>query len=505
MLRHRGEAEKVTWSPVGIDIRVGRETSFSLSDVEESSFPRCPARVGTDARQGYTAVRPSRQPFAETLISRIKGIVEAIQQGRKCDNDSGLDRASRTYQACHPTIRSFLDTASINYLEFLEARETLVGPLTYIDYSFNRNVAVEVSMKLWAPVYETTAGSREVHRLRYGHAKLESSTWADGAAWIVGDGGAPVSVVECGLGDASEALVLDSALETEIGERHRVHTLPILRETYKANVPIPGPDCVRCRLVQVCPKIVPILIDAAFADSTPWARGLSQSDLTLYRTCPSKYFMKSQNLPADREFSEQASRGIRIHAKIAARHRDGLSCDPLANSDDPEDEPFLSAHASVCDRTGPKSLAIERTLVGWDATLGDVIFMKPDEIRLQDDGTLILRDIKTTDNPLVLEAEFAWEQYADATTWWIALLKGGLMRFFGATRAEIHLEVLTPLGGTVHRIDLDDPTTDFRLEGWKLDTISLWLSDRDHFPSPHVQKCSQCEFLRWCREGQSHI
>lgn len=162
---------------------------------------------------------------------------------------------------------------------------------------------------------------------------------------------------------------------------------------------------------------------------------------------------------------------------------------------------YLVAHTSQCDRSACSTVCSEETLVGWDAAIGDVIFMKPDEILKRNDGALILREIKTTSNPGALDPTFAWDQFADVANWWAAALRGGLIQHFGAASAVLELEILTPDGVAVHRRWLADPGVDFQIEGWLLDAPTLWLADRAFPPCPGTQ-CAQCEVIRWCRDGQ---
>lgn len=62
----------MAWSPAGIPANVGTRAAFSLSDVEASDFPRCPANVGIKARGGWLEHSPSQEPFDDLLIARIK-------------------------------------------------------------------------------------------------------------------------------------------------------------------------------------------------------------------------------------------------------------------------------------------------------------------------------------------------------------------------------------------------------------------------------------------------
>ncbi len=493
----------MVWVPRGVPVVLEPQAAFALSDIEESMFARCPARVGISARKGSASPQPPSQPFGETMFALIRDLVEAIVVGRRRDADGGLARAARGYRGQHSAIRSFLDCAGVNYLEFLEDREAQVGPLTYLGYSNARPVGSEVSLKLWAPLFKDAAGNREVHRLRYRSAKKELTTWARGAAWVAAEGGASqVSVLEVGLADGGQAVICDSLDNSEIDREHRQITLPRLREVYLADDPQPGSDCTRCAAVAVCPAIVPMAMFGAAADNTPWVRGLSESSLARHRACPHRELARSQHLPRSGSLPEPAARGLRVHSWIHDAHESGRSCRDYFSSVDllDEDRPYLDAHAANCARSDLEVLSAEETLVGWDSAIGDVVYMKPDEV-LRRDGAVILREIKTTSNSAALDPAVAWDQYAQVLLWWASALRGGLLAHFGASRGTVELEVLTPDGGAVHSWEMADPEVGFQIDGWRLDSPALWLADRT-FPANPGAQCAECDVLRWCREGQ---
>ena len=496
----------MSWSPDGVPISYKPHAVFALSDVEESDYPRCPIRVGMDARKGWAQHQPPRQPFDKTLIAAVRNLVEALARGRQLnDLDGGLGRAAETYQDLHPAIRKFLDVASLNYLEFIDTREQAVGPLKYVTFSSNRKINDEMSLKLWAPVYETRAKTREVHRLRYGTARSVPTTWSRGAAWIVSQGCSQVSVFECGLGDGSDFPLLNFTPTHVIAEIHDRETLPQLRKTCAANKPFPGPDCLRCSAIAVCPVPISMNVLPGMRDETPWVRGLSEATLIRYGVCPAKEFLKAQHLPADRNLTESAERGLRVHKWIAEAHASSSSCADallIAGTGVPEDAPYLEAHVSVCKRAGLRSLASEQTLVGWDAGIGDVIFMKPDEVLMREDDTLVLREIKTTTKESALDVNIAWQQFSNTVTWWLAVLKGGLLQHFGAARGQVELEVLTPAGGAVHTISTESRDAGLKIAGWALDVPIMWLTDNVFCPNPGPH-CSQCDVIRWCTAEQA--
>lgn len=494
----------MTWHPAGLDVFLGSVPRFAASDVEEGQFPQCPDRVGISARFGKSDTAPETEPFGQGMIARLRDIVEALARGRDSDADGGLKRAAETYRDQHAGVRAFLDMAALNYLEFLEAREVEVGRLTYVGHSCWRPVeSGVVELKLWAPVYRSASGSREVHRLRYGSAKSEVTNWALVAAWIVSEGRFDVSVVEVGLLDGTESVLLSDASPTEIEEAHQEVTLPRLRRMYGETGRVPSANnCARCLAVTQCGDVIPLDLFAGQKDATPWLRVASQSVLDRHARCPAHGYLRSRYLPREAQWFGAADRGIRIHEWIAQAHDSDESCRERLESQVPpgDDLPYLRAHVEQCDRSGRATLAVERAIVGWDAGTGNVIDMRPDEVCRLDDGTLVLRELKTTENAALLDRDAAFDHYASFAQWWLAVLSGGLVGHFGATGGVLELEVLTPDGGAVHRFNLADSTTQFWMEGWAVDTPALWLGDRAFEPLPGPQ-CEFCDMGRWCPEG----
>jgi hypothetical protein len=493
----------MAWQPQGISAQLLDNAAFSLSDLEDTDYPPCPARVGIKARKGWVRGSPDQEPFGNLLTALIKEVVVALAQGRSSDPDGGLARAARTYRACQPLVREFLDIAALNYLEFLEAREAKVGRLTYLDYFHRRDIAPSVSLKLWSPVYETERGTKEIHRLRYGSARSDSHTWATGAAWIAGRGAA-VTVIEFGLTSGSACVLHDASAPDVIQSLLNASVVPTLRTLFSETHHVPGSHCVSCDAVSVCPALIPLDLLGGQPDATPWVRSLSESDLARYRVCPAKSLAKSLHLPSEQDFTEAIARGARVHGWIADRHASGTPCADyllIEGTGFEEDDPYITAHAALCDRHDSQIISSEVTLVGWDAGLADVVFMKPDEILVRN-GSLFLREIKTTTNAGALDAAAAWQQYADVSTWWLTVLGGGLATYFGFERAVVELEVLTPAGGAIHQLSSDEEEAMFRVAGWRLDTPALWTSDRAFIATPGPQ-CSSCEVVRWCRVGQA--
>jgi len=493
----------MSWLPNDLTLSYpGGRPYYSASKVETSDWPSCPVKVGIDARRARVNGEAPEAPFDSLLVASIKTAIDALITGRRVDADTALARAQATYAARHPGIRAFLDTAMENYLDFIESREAVVGPLTYRDFSHRRIVTSDFDVKMWAPVFTDLNGRAEVHRLRYGKARGDATEWATAVAWIASNG-MPATVFEVGLTAGLERVLLDSVAPEEVHRRFESEVLPRLREAHAATNPVAGSDCAECKAAPACGALIHVDAFRGLRDSVASVRALSASDLNRYRSCPASWYLRSMRLPSDAATGEALERGARVHEWIAERHVADEACTgALASAEGIEagDMPMLRAHAEGCDRPEGRSIAVEETLVAWDDGAHLVLYLKPDELFVRGD-TLVLREIKTTEKVILLDSETAArDEYSDVLAWWLAVVRGGLAQHFGASRGEVELEVLTPAGGVRYAFAADDPSTDYLVEGWLLDVPDAWMNDNSWLPNPGP-RCADCTVARWCEFG----
>lgn len=493
----------MSWVPSGLTLNYpGARPYYSASNVETSDWSSCPVKVGIGARRARVDGEAAGAPFDSLLVANIKAAIDGLLAGRTVDAETGLARARATYATRHPGVRAFLDAAMENYLDFLDSREAVTGPLTYCDFSHRRTVTSDFEVKMWAPVFTDPQGNPEVHRLRYGEARRDVTEWAVAVAWIVGKE-KPATVIEVGLTAGSEQVLLDSAEPGEIHKRFEVEVLPRLREAHSATDPVPGSDCSDCKAAPACEALIPVDAFRGLRDSVASVRALSASDLRVYRSCPAAWYLHSIRLPKTPLTGEALERGRRVHEWIAQQHSSGRSCPGVladASAVEPGDLPLLRAHADFCDRSGWSPVSVEETLVAWDDRAQLVLYLKPDELYLRGD-TLVLREIKTTDKVVLHQSQTAArDEYADVLAWWLAILSGGLAEYFGATRAEVELEVLTPAGGARYTFPTDDTSSDYVVNGWLLDAPDAWMNDTSWLPNPGP-RCASCDVARWCEYG----
>lgn len=496
----------MTWEPNGVVLRSeGERPAYSVSAVEETSYARCPLRVGLQARRAQPDSPVATEPFEESLTARFKDIVVAIAQTRRQGPESALRVAGLTFRN-FPRLDIYLQKAAENYLEFLEAREERVGPLTYVDYSLRAVVTVDFDTKLWAPVFTRADGTIEIHRLRQGSAKASHDPWAVAAAWIATrrDPRPPaVSVIEVGLVDGTECVVVNEQPPEALHQAFGSEPLHSLRRAHQDLAPISCGDCSSCAAVACCNAPIAVDMLQGEVDVNPWLRSLSASDLRLHSQCPRRWFLKSRHLPRESEMSPEMQRGILVHERIADVHAAGAACDAnlLDDVSDPIAQAMLAGHVTTCT-TDLDPVTIEQTLTLWDSNANLVMYMKPDEV-LRDGEALVIRERKTTTKGhLVNDRTAARDEFHTVIAWSLAALGGGLASHFGATRSRVELEVLTPEGSAVHQFEVGSAESNAQVAAWIDGDVAPWLLDTD-WPTKASPACESCDFRRWCPEGST--
>lgn len=502
-VEHGRSGAGVVWSPPGLTLSAGGRPAYAMSAMGSAVQPGCPVKVGLRARGTRVAGATADGSFAEGVEAHLRKIVEALAARRGRGHDAALSAARLTYQ--HNEVLSlFLAEAAEHYLDFLDGHEGTVGPLTYTGYLTSAVVTKDFDAKVWAPVYRRQDGSAEVHRLRRARAKGELDGWATGAAWVVSrDLGVAVSVVEVGLEDGMDHALIDMATSEDLMTPFGAMVLPVLRSLHDDDVPVPGRDCGDCAAVARCPAVIPVDMFEGQRDSNPWVRSLSVSDLKLHARCPRQWRLRDLRLPAQPSSNESLERGRLVHEAIAASHTIGGDCDPTEGDAglDEQGVRMLGAHTDLCDRDGLETVALEQTLVLFDARARIVLYMKPDEV-CRRGATLVIRETKTTAKThLVEDRTAARDEYHDVLGWALAALNGGLLEFYGAERGRVELEVLTGSGGATHVFASDGVEADLLVGAWLEGAPAQWLMDTT-WPTRPGPACASCAYRAWCPDVQ---
>lgn len=494
----------MTWDPDGVILRwAGEKPAYSIGAVEGGDFPRCPLRAGLQARRAQADLQVETEPFGDLLTARFKDMVIAIANTHRHGPERALRSARLTYRN-FSRLELYLDKAAENYLEFLEAREAQVGLLTYVDYSLRAVVTKDFDTKVWAPVFTRDGGAVEIHRLRFGSAQEDHEDWAVAAAWVATrrePRPTCVSVIEVGLLDGTEFVVLDEESPESLHDRFAAQPLESLKDIHQNVAPVACADCASCSAVAVCTAPIAVDMLQGEKDSNPWVRSLSAADLRVHTQCPRRWFLRSRKLPRDTELSPEMQRGILVHERIASFHLQGNQCHAslLDGVSDPVAQAMLAGHVSTCS-TDRDVVTIEETLTLWDSSANLVMYMKPDEL-LRERNSLVVRERKTTAKThLVHDRAAARDEFHDVIAWSLAALDGGLAGHFGAGRGVVELEVLTAEGSAVHEFEVGTEESDALVAAWIDGPLAQWLLDTE-WPTKASPSCATCELRRWCPEG----
>lgn len=493
------------WSPPGVALTDdGGRPSYAVSALGSGPRRPCPVKVGLRARRARVEGAPEESSFDAGVDAHLKKVVEALAARRGRGTDAALEAARLTHHR-NEVLSPFLADAAEHYLDFLEGHEEAVGTLTYTSYLTSTTVTEEFDSKVWAPVYRRDDGSAEVHRLRRGRATGVCDAWATAAGWVVSRAlGVPVSVVEVGLEDGVEAVLVDLATAEDLRAPFASTVLPTLRGLHIDDNPVAGRDCGDCAAAAHCPAVIAVDMFEGQRDGNPWVRSLSVSDLKVHARCPRQWRLRDLRLPAQPFSNDGLERGLLVHEAIAAAHRAGGGCAVGDGADDGLDEQgrgMLNAHATLCDRTDRLTVALEQTLVMWDTGAQVVLYMKPDEVCRQG-STLVVREVKTTGKPqLVSDRTAARDEYHDVLGWALAAMRGGLLDHYGAERGTIELEVLTATAGAIHVFDTDSVEADLLVGAWIDGSPAQWLMDTS-WPTRPGPACATCAYRAWCPDGR---
>lgn len=498
----------------------------TASDAEESSHS---CGVYLKWKVHPNALPTSRKAQAHSPKSGLFVVADAIarvhkRQGDGAALDEAIQEAKEAFPTLHPGIAAYASNALEQYFEFHESREAKIGKLrfmknwTTVRYSDNQTAQLAV----WGPMYESESGIREVRRLRYGTARSSESAWSAVAARVAAD--APghyavgnVNVVEVGLLDGSEQIIVDGDSPLQAKERFDRHGKAASNNAVTGTDLTPGANCPRCKVLTTCTGL--IRLDNAIQQPVDRrrARSVSANDLARYEECPARWYMESENLPTAPEHSEASLRGQAVHAWLRAAHGRMSRCTSV-DLPPPEAEhlglaegvvpregyrlayPFLREHIEVCPvpRDASSVISLERTVHGYDSACDIVVTARPN-MMLRDENKLIVYEVKSTQRPLPADADEARARYLDVA-FDLVMLRAGLMAHHSADTGQVNLEVLTPSGARVFEYRTDDATLMVMADGRIRNLARAWLGDEDWrtAPSPH---CKWCPVRRWCTDG----
>ncbi|MFH9960343.1 PD-(D/E)XK nuclease family protein [Streptomyces mirabilis] len=510
---------------------VGRRhiLKISATDVQE--------RATTCGMGGALKVRPDvvspewrrrRDDSHPFLGGVIREIACALHSDPRVETWEGTQAAIHEKLATvplHPATRRYVEHAITNYLE---AHEVLSAETPGLEFRcFDPKVFPEPNGTLtaWAPLYESPDGIREIRKIRLGSIRerpINPDRWTVVAAHVAGlfppqKAISRIRVVEIGLSDASCQVLFEATPEV-VRSTFTSNALPHLLKIVDADTTYPGTFCKDCKIAGCCGALD--RWDGFLGQATPGAatRSVSARDVEVYETCPTQWFLThSQFLPRKSISGAASHRGRLVHEWIASAHSRNKKCSieetgefhnpntftgAMSEEEYAEIEPFLAQHVQTCPvNPGSQIISIEAPLYGYDAPADVVIASTPDLVFVDANGSLVIRETKTTSRDIPEDSAEAFDQFF-ASAWLLNLFASGYRGPYQSTSARLELEVISASGSKVFTWDLNDAgvlrmakkEVRQRAKAWHRDTT--WEAN----PGKH---CAWCPVKRWCPEADS--
>ncbi|MFF4961249.1 PD-(D/E)XK nuclease family protein [Streptomyces sp. NPDC001222] len=376
-------------------------------------------------------------------------------------------------------------------------------------------------LNVWAPVYDSDSGVREVRKLRFGTARQAPENpdrWTVTAAHVAGlvrprGDVTRIRVIELGLSDGSvEVLFNDSPAVAKALYDSQV--VPALNKIVESKSVTPGSNCGKCKMAGCCDtleKLDGFLGQVRRGHAT---RSVSARDLEIYETCPSQWYLINSNLPGDSDPGPSSERGRNVHDWLAKAHMDNRGCDAsdldfideyfpqhLSEEEYLEAREYVTQHALSCPLgDGARVIGSEIGIYGYDARADVVIVSKPDLLYVDADDTFVIRETKTTTRSIPQDERAAFDQFF-AVPWLINLMASGYRGPYRSEKARLELEVLASAESRVYAWDLNDSglrgmakaEVRLRAKRWHRDTT--WSST----PGEH---CRWCPVRQWCGDAR---
>ncbi|WP_346168189.1 PD-(D/E)XK nuclease family protein [Streptomyces javensis] len=463
------------------------------------------------------------QPF---VLGIIREIAIKLHGDPRTETWEELDTALQielSQYNLHPGILSYARPAIENYLDCHEAVEAEIGRLRLRTYDPTVIAGASTNrLTVWAPIYDSHSGVREVRRLRFGKARQpgeEPDQWTVVAAYVaslvrpIGDL-ERIRVIEFGLEDGSAEVLFD-ATPQEAASNYNSLTLPKLHKIVDARNATPGYSCKECKIAGCCGSLQ--RLDGFLGQPTPGpaTRSVSARDIEVYEVCAAKWLLEMSSLPTQKNSGPSSQRGINIHRWLAMAHMRSTRCTPesvdsleeslgapLTNDEHSEARDYLLGHTKTCPLgDGVQIIASEYPVYGYDAQADVIIASKPDMAYIDSDGTFVIRETKTTTREIPESEKDAFDKYL-AVPWLLNLFASGYRGPHQSDKARLELEVLSPEGSRVFSWDADNARllrmakaeVRLRARAWHKDTT--WSAT----PGAH---CSWCTVKKWCPDARS--
>lgn len=436
----------------------------------------------------------------------------------------GWIRGAVETRGVHRLLQKFIAEAVENGLDAHYDMEESVGELNLIavDPSYGSGSR---TLKVWAPLYETTNGVREIRRYRLGPARQDHTPpdthWSTTAGFIAAKFCSSITptrvrVVEIGLLDGSTYVCMDvppqAAVDAYVADT-RTHAASIIDAAHV----VPCRSCSECKIAGICTDLIPMPSVIGQPSRGVSTRSVSASELSEYDQCPGRWLLNRHlHLPKEKAVTHDQDRGLSVHRWLARAHARGVQCtsaDILQSSGgrglaegvlSAEQfavvEPFLVQHLAACPFGQPEYslVAAEETVYGFDSDADVVTILKPDLVYRQG-NRLIVRETKTSLEIKIQSSDEAYDKYLQVP-FSLQALRKGLLERYGAEVGVVELELLSPVDHHVWRWDTTHSQLAAVAAGDVRRAAEDWHSDLTWETRPGAQ-CEWCPVRQWCPDS----
>lgn len=523
----------MTWEPQ-IDLVVDSD-DIRVSASDAASTCECGRYLALKVRRDVRSPvwQPRRPPWGEGvpfMLGIVKDIVIAAhavpdKTGTYEDLTEWLHETIERMNV-HRLLRVYVAQAVENILDVHDAIESEIGSLRLIKFwpEIGSNDRI---LNVWAPLYETEAGLREVRRIRirsaHGPADDEDEN-EDDQAWAIAAARVAlryrnrdrhvrrVRVVEIGAADGTHSVPFEGTPE-QIEAAYDKRVKPRIMSLIAADHVVPCRDCGKCKVAGVCDGLIPVAGMLGQTERGLMTRSVSPSSLDQYRRCPGQWLLMELHVPREAGVGEAQLRGQRVHQWLKRAHGRGRACTRddlpapgaglgLAAGQLTEDEyasihAYLRHHIDGCGLADDdvELLAADENVYGFDGDADLVPVTRPDLIFRRGDE-LVIREVKTIETGPPPDRDAAFDRYLQIS-FTLQLLSAGLVARHGGTAGTVELEILTPTGRDLWRWATTEGPMMRQAAGIVRRVTAPWHRDTawETTPGPH---CSWCPVRVWC-------
>ncbi|MFC8492926.1 PD-(D/E)XK nuclease family protein [Streptomyces sp. NPDC057235] len=494
----------------------------------DSYAARCGVFSAAKARRRFTAADWERRYSDDPLMLEVvRKVIVALHRDERIATWEGLQEALREQMAQHSDLHPGVERYVAHAVEqYLDAHDELAAQYEEVRFvAFDPAVGSQGrEVTVWAPLYSSTDGVREVRRLRVNRARSSAEAhdhWATVAAFVAAGVGlrvppVKIRIVEAGLYDGSTEVVFEGTPD-EVRARYEAYGRPVIKSLVEVTDYRPGQSCQKCKLAGCCPSLEDLSGCLGQRRPGTHTRSVSAADLELYLKCPARWYLETAcRLPAAGMASEASDRGRIIHRWLAQAHARGIRCTEqdaapygqagvfmgtLTAEEYAKAREFLAAHARSCPLAdGVEVVAVEPSVYGYDETADVVIASQPDLVYRGSDGRIFVRETKTT-TQMPADENDAFDRFFPVP--WLMNIASTAKDAFGKSETPpvVELEVITPEEVRVFTWDLERDQDMVRMARAEVrQRAGSWIRDATWSPSPGSQ-CTWCPVRRWCPDA----